>query len=267
MQAQPSALETLWTVSDGLYEPESVAYDPISGKLYITNVKGYAKNGEGYISRINADGSDFEAKWVTNLNGPTGIIFYNGKLFFADIDQLKVIDAATGEIINAYKTDDQNPALNDVAVNTAGEIFVSGSGTQTVYKLNNEKLVTFIQDTRALQNANGLFFTHTALLTGGDNLHAWSPVTGEHLGILVPENSDVGDIDGITMDKNGRILLSLLNDPKVWQLRSNGETRPLSDQEIHAVDFTLHPDLQLLFTPQIDVKTKTYSVSAFTYNR
>ena len=263
---QKQRLHELWSISNGLYEPESIAYDPISNKLFVTNVRGYSKNGLGYISRLDADGSNFEANWLTGLNGPTGIIFHDGKLYFADIDTLKVADATSGDILAEYQTSDENPGLNDVTIGPNETIYISASNSATIYKLIDGQLSVFIHDARALRNANGLLATNNILISGGDALHAWQLETGTHLGLLAAENSEINNIDGITINKNGALILSLLNDPRLWQLKPAGSYSPVDQQQVHGVDITLHPALNLLFTPRINLKTKEYSITAYMYD-
>ncbi len=259
-------LKLLWSLEHGLFEPESVAYDPINNKLYITNVNGYTKNGKGYISRVNADGTNFDPKWVTGLNGPTGIIYHNEKLYFADIDALKVADPHTKKIVASFPAPNPKANLNDVAIDKAGKIYVSASNSAEIYKLVGNKLMPFIKDKTALKTVNGILITNdNVLISGGDALHAWNLLSKEHLGLLAPIDSPIRDIDGITIDIHGNLLLSLLNDPRIWIYKPGGDYLPLSETPIYGVDFTLHAGLGIFFIPQINTDTKTYRISTYQY--
>src|SRR5690606_24571084 len=88
-----------WT-REGVDQPESVAADPTSGMLYVSNMGGdpMSRDGNGYISRITADGTLEKADWATGLDSPKGMDVAGGTLYVADIDQVVEIDAATGEV-------------------------------------------------------------------------------------------------------------------------------------------------------------------------
>ncbi len=263
--AQHIKLEKMWSLSEGFIEPESAAYDPISGKLFVTNVNGYTGNGKGFISRMDAFGKNVEEKWITDLDAPTGIVHHDGQIIFADFNRLKIANAETGEIIASHTAPDNNPALNDVAIGPDGIVYVSASRLGVVYKLVENKLVKFIEDKRALKNANGLYIRDNTLITGSEYLHAWRLPDGEHLGLLAPEESPIKNIDGIAGDKLGNLIISLVDDDRFWVIKPGGTYAPIGQSNVNPVDFDLHPNLEFLFTPTIDTTLQNYGVSAFRY--
>src|SRR5690242_14219812 len=83
----------------GLELPESVAQDPDTGLLYCSNLGAgkedapTAKDGNGFISKLNEDGTVAELKYLPKagdppLNAPKGIAIYGGGLWVADIDRV-----------------------------------------------------------------------------------------------------------------------------------------------------------------------------------
>ena len=110
--------------------PESAVIDERNEFVYISNVNVYAKDGNGFISRVRTDGTDLNLQWLTGLDSPTGLAIHDGALFFADYDQLIEVDIASAQIINRYPSPDDNPALNDVAIASDGTVYVSGSGSR-----------------------------------------------------------------------------------------------------------------------------------------
>jgi DNA-binding beta-propeller fold protein YncE len=257
-------VEPLWTLENrGFIEPESVAFDPKGNKLYVTNVNGYTKNGLGFISRINGDGTNLELKWIQDLNGPTGIVYHERKLYFADIDMLKVVDTSTGKVIAEYLAPDKTPSLNDVAIDEHGTIYVSASNIQTIYKLHEEQLVPFIRNEKALKYANGIHVQNEHLITGGETLHLWSSTDGRHLQALTQKDSMITNIDGVSVDNKGNIVISLLDDPRLWLITPSNNYMPLDDAQINGIDFYLNADD--LYAPRINVEEKDYKVSAYRY--
>ena len=68
--------------------------------IYVSNVNGEANaaDGNGYISKLSVQGEVQEKEWVTGLNAPKGLALHDGNLYVSDIDELVVIDTASGEI-------------------------------------------------------------------------------------------------------------------------------------------------------------------------
>ena len=59
-----SAPKLLWETK-GLAQPESVVEDPATGVIYVSNINGAVmqKDGNGFISRLTADGKMLERQW------------------------------------------------------------------------------------------------------------------------------------------------------------------------------------------------------------
>jgi hypothetical protein len=74
----------------GFASPESVV---VAGEhVYVSNVgeklDPFAKDGDGFISRLDRQGNVREPKWKSGLNAPKGMIAHNGVLYVADIDRV-----------------------------------------------------------------------------------------------------------------------------------------------------------------------------------
>lgn len=74
----------------GFASPESVV---VAGDhVYVSNVgdklEPFAKDGDGFISRLDRQGNVRELKWKSGLNAPKGMIAHNGVLYVADIDRV-----------------------------------------------------------------------------------------------------------------------------------------------------------------------------------
>ncbi|MDO9227372.1 MAG: hypothetical protein Q8M09_11980 [Pseudomonadota bacterium] len=74
----------------GFNSPESVV---VSGDdVFVSNVgvklEPFAKDGDGYIAKLDRQGNIKALKWVDQLDAPKGMIAVNGVLYVADIDRV-----------------------------------------------------------------------------------------------------------------------------------------------------------------------------------
>jgi hypothetical protein len=121
----------------GFSSPESVV---VSGDdVFVSNVgvkpEPFAKDGDGFISKLDRQGNIKVLKWVDKLNAPKGLIAVNGVLYVADIDRVlgfrqrdgkRLFDldlAASGsKFLNAFaRYDDRRLLLSSTDL---GKVFV-----------------------------------------------------------------------------------------------------------------------------------------------
>ena len=143
-QAAQIKVNKLWETFSGLKNPESVAYASKQNVLFVSNVNGKPdqKDQNGFISKVSSsNGSIIELNWLTGLNAPKGIAISNdgSKLYVSDITDLVEIDIASGRIINRFNAPG-SAFLNDVVSDDQGNIYVSDTGTNTIYKLDASSL-------------------------------------------------------------------------------------------------------------------------------
>lgn len=154
--AAPAAQQT--QIATGLQTPESVLYDAQQDVYLISNINGQplAADNNGYISRVNPDTLQVEAKWIeagkngVKLDAPKGSGIVGDTLYVADITTVRKFDRKTG----APKGDIPIPGatfLNDIATDGTS-VYVSDSGlkagaggnfaptgTDAVWKITNGK--------------------------------------------------------------------------------------------------------------------------------
>jgi DNA-binding beta-propeller fold protein YncE len=159
-------INKLWETPDDLKNPESVAYAPKQNVLFVSNIDGKPdeKDQKGFISKVSpSNGSIIELNWITGLNAPKGIAISNdnGKLYVSDITDLVEIDIASGKIIKRFNAPG-SAFLNDVISDNQGNIYVSDTITNTIYKLdtnvkdnNTSSLQAWLQNPQ-LNGPNGL---------------------------------------------------------------------------------------------------------------
>lgn len=134
----PVALTLKWRV-DGLANPESAALSADGQFLYVTNVNGEAdaKDGNGFISRVSTDGRILEREWARGLDAPKGIERGGDALYVADVDQMVVVDAASGAIRRRVPVPGAR-FLNDLAFARDGAVLIADSAGARIYAIASD---------------------------------------------------------------------------------------------------------------------------------
>lgn len=206
-------LELLWESDTTLRTPESVLIDRKRNILYVScvNENPWVEDGNGFISKMDKAGKIIDLRWIKNLNGPKGMGISGNSLFIADINTLVEANIETGAIINKIKIDG-TPDINDVSVAADGTVYVSGSGSNTIYKLDNNILAPIFTGEKG-ERFNGLYCEkdRMLLLTSNSSLFkeiAWATMEPT----IISENmghgdgiAPVGDDGYITTDWGGAI--------------------------------------------------------------
>lgn len=164
-------ISLLWETPAELKNPESVVYAPKQNALFVSNIDGKPdqKDLKGFISKVSpSNGSIIELNWTTGLNAPKGMAINNNsnRLYVSDITDLVEIDIESGKIIERFDAPGST-FLNDVASDNQGNIYVSDTVTNTIYKLDNNandnstaSLQVWLQSPQ-LQGPNGLHVDNT----------------------------------------------------------------------------------------------------------
>lgn len=166
-QVEHTKINKLWETTNDLKNPESVAYAPEQNVMFVSNVNGKPteKDQNGFISKVSpSNGNITELNWVTGLDAPKGMAISsnNSRLYVSDITDLVEIDVDNGKIkrLNAPRS----AFLNDVVSDNQGNIYVSDTITNTIYKLdgnsNTSSLQAWLQSPQ-LNGPNGLHIDNT----------------------------------------------------------------------------------------------------------
>jgi hypothetical protein len=173
-------LTELWSTDTIMKTPESVLYDPARNVLFVANINGNPteKDGNGFISKLNTDGTVDELEWVTGIDAPKGMGIYGDLLFVTDIDHLVVIDIPSAAISEKVPVEGAN-FLNDVTIGRDGTVYFSD--------MRSGKIHTWKEDVTAewksgLEGVNGLFDEDDDILvnvSGKGEVQKMNKSTGE----------------------------------------------------------------------------------------
>jgi len=245
--SEAQRLEKVWETPQQLKTPESVICDVDRDILYVTNINGdpSKKDGNGFISILDANGNLKNLEWITKLNAPKGMAIYKGKLYVSDINQLVEIDIEKGEIIKTF--DAPNAVfLNDVTACNNGMIFVSDTRTAKIHVLENDKFTVWMQG-KPFENPNGLMAEKGKLFVGDNNIYEVDIPT-KNITMII-ENA--GGVDGLEKNNDGDFIFS--NWPGRIFINKKGKNIKLYDTTAEKLntadlDYDLKNDLVLVPT-------------------
>jgi len=160
-QAQ-NTLTEIWATEATILVPESVFYSATDKLLYVAQIDGKPgeKDGKGAIGKVGLDGKIVDLNWVTGLNAPKGMGKIGSKLYVADVTDIVEIDFKTGKILKKYPVEGAK-FLNDLTIDSKGNIYVSDSDMHKVHLLKDGKVSTHYE---TLTRPNGLLAVGSDLL-------------------------------------------------------------------------------------------------------
>lgn len=212
------ALE-LWQAT-GFALPESVLWDAGTGLFYVSNmgVDPMAKDGDGFIATLDPSGAVQDMAFATGLDSPKGMAVSEGTLYVSDIDSVKAIDLASGEVTATYAGEGV-AFLNDVNIGPDGTVYVSDTFGNAIYKVEGEGLALVAQGPD-LAGVNGLMpgpdgtllAANLGDISGGfENIvPGWVVSLDLATGNVTPYGATEppGVLDGITSDGKGGVIVT-----------------------------------------------------------
>ncbi len=242
---------------ENLMMPESAIAHP-DGRVFVTEIGEFGKNGDGKVTVVNTDGST--ETLVDGLNDPKGIDMFNNTLYVADVDQLVKIslDGQSEVMVKPGDFPGKPVFLNDVEIDGHGNVYVSDSGDDNgkdagIYQVTAEGKVTeIIKQNSGIKRPNGL------LMDGYNKMLVADFGTGDLFQLDINSakatkvNSGFGGADGLVRDTDGFLYISDWNNGKVWQLNEAKATPQLiTDEYKAAADIALSADGKHILMPDM----------------
>lgn len=241
---------------DGLPHCESVVYDS-ARNVYYVSLMAEQEEGDGSIAKINTDGSIEDLKFVDHLNNPRGLAISGNKLYASDDTFLVEIDLKTGQVLNrfrGYKAE----ALNDVAIDSRGYVYVSDMDKNAIYQLDNEGNFKEWFKSDALQTPNGLLAEGKDLYVAGwasaDTKDSDDP-RGGFMKLNTTEKkvvkitSELGNLDGIQKYDKDSFLVSSWNTGEIFKISKDGKVDLVMKAERSVGDILYLPKKNILALP------------------
>lgn len=162
-------------ISKTLDAPESAYFDKGSQAWYVSSLGGgfvtLEEDGYGWISKLDKSGKILKGRWVEGLDAPTGMAAFGNKLYVGDRGCLVEIDIKAAKIIRRIPLANSQ-FVNDVAAAPNGDIYVSDTFTNTIYKLPVNGKIQVFYTSDGLEYPNGLWVDGNNLIVA-----TWGPMT------------------------------------------------------------------------------------------
>lgn len=157
--------------------PENAYWDAGSKSWFISNLGGekvtIEKDGYGWITRLDENGNVLKNRWVEGLDAPTGMSSHDGQLYVADRGVLVKIRIEDGKIEKKIPLPGSRFA-NDVAATPEGNIYISDTYENSIYRIDNKGNVEIFLQNEELECPNGLWVDGDDLIVA-----TWGPMTNE----------------------------------------------------------------------------------------
>ena len=259
--ANAAGPKLLWETK-GLAQPESVAHDPVTDVLYVSNINGAVmqKDGNGFITRLKPDGTIIERQWVKGLNAPTGLAVRDRTLYVADVDELLEINAASGRIEKRHKA--KNAIfLNDVAVAEDGTVYATDTPMNTIWRLKDGTFEPWLTNDD-LNGPNGVMVQGDKLIVASFGKMPSNGQKQELAGLLTVSLEDkkvaplgkgkpVGNLDGLQELKPGVFLVTDWAGAALYRIDSKGKADQLINLNQGSADLTYFPAKKTVVIPMM----------------
>lgn len=237
---------------EGFSHPESVVFNEQEKEFYVSNMGG-KEDGDGFISRVSAEGKIVDLKWIEDLKDPKGLLVVQDKLYVTNNTELIEIDIQNSEI-NKRISVTGAVSLNDLALDTAGSIYISDLGKSAIFMMDNKNKDSIFEylNSKNLERVNGLYAKEDFLYAAawGENQDGnVLKIDMETRGIERITKNGIGNLDGIQPVGDSAFYISDWATGKIYLAKINGDLKEVLTSEKSAGDIYFDVEKNQLVLP------------------
>ena len=238
-----STSATLIKKVEGFSHPESVVFNEDKNEYYVSNMADQ-EDGDGFISRVSAEGEIIELKWIDGLKDPKGLLIMDDKVYVTNNTELIEISIEDSEITERIEVEGAK-SLNDITVDAAGNIFISDSGKSAIYLMPGDnpnmmipedkkgEIIEYLNTTR-LEYVNGLYAQkdHLYAAAWGENTDGnFLKIDMETREIEKISKKGIGNLDGVQPVGDDAFYISDWATGKIYLVKKDGELKEVLTSE------------------------------------
>ena len=216
----------------GFKSPDTVAVDPETGFIFVSNVNGRAtqRDHNGVISLLEPEGKPIHMHFIrsgrgaVDLSAPKGLAVVGPHLYVADLDQVLRFDKKTGRHLGTIDLSLLGARdLTGVAEGPGGVLYVSDARADMIFRIDpgQEDLAEVFARDKQLGHPTGLVYdaAHRRLLVAG-----WKSgrlVFIDETGRIVPLMPErFGGLKGLRLDREGNLIFSAFVTGAIYRLKN-----------------------------------------------
>ena len=246
LNAAAQKLEKLWETDSLFKVPESVLFEEEGKLLYVSNIDGAsgAKDGKGFISKLNAKGKIIKLRWVNGLHAPKGMVVFGAKIYVTDVDAIVTIKKRSGKIISRLPIPGAK-FLNDITVDPLGNLYSSDSETGIIHKIAGSEITTLIT---GIKRPNGVLWYLGKLFYVESGVFLSKDKDGNTTEIAKGMEASTDGIEAV--DADHYIISSWVG--AIYYVATNGTVTELLNtkaQKINTADIGYNPSDKIIYVP------------------
>lgn len=217
---------------------------------------------QNYVTKFNLKGEVLDRKAVPNLTAPTGLCIFNDNLYIVERFGIVKFDLRNNRESTRYRIKTTN-FLNDVAIDPDGNIYVTVSDTDIIYRIKDSKVEKWFESME-IMNPNGIMCEGDKIIIGvcSDNTLKSVAIANKELKTVAVAGKGIEVIDGLK--KYGDDYLISHYKGTILRIRSDGRVTKVLDTSkkgIYCADFEFIEDRLLFIIPSL----KNNLVSVYKY--
>ncbi|MBN2613887.1 MAG: hypothetical protein JXB00_20180 [Bacteroidales bacterium] len=247
-------LTKVWESDTVFRGPESVAYDAVRNCLYVGNLNTNPRNGmtynEDFVSKTDLDGKIIELEFVKNLTGPTGICVAQNRLYIVERFGVVVFNLSENRVETRYRINEPR-FLNDISVDDMGNIYVSVSDSDVIYRISGRKVEQWLTG-KEIDKTNGVLADGDKLIVGVNSDSTLKAVNIADKKITTIAQLPKGIIDGIKKHKKGYLVSYF--EGSLYLVENTGKYTELlntRNEKINCADFEYIEEKGLVIIPAL----------------
>jgi len=238
--------------------PESFINDSLSGCYFISNINGdpQDKDDNGFIIKLDSDFKLLDNYFIDGrsdeiqLHAPKGMAVIDSTLYVTDIDMVRAFSVTSGRHLADHDFSVYEPRfLNDIAADTAGNIYISAMLTDRIFKIDTTAEIMLHAN---ITGPNGLLFHPDGFLytaTWEEARIAKLLDEGTFENILALDEFE--NLDGLDIDKQGRFYFSDFRSGRIYRYEASGEKLDtLMEKLDNPADISIDRKNHLLLIPR-----------------